>query len=46
LGELEDSNTFKVPAMLKRLQDGKKKTLYDLIDTNIRDAKTRQAYSV
>ena len=52
LCELEDSNTFKVPAMLKRLQDiiktlpeeDKKHILYT-IDGLLRDAKSRLAYS-
>lgn len=52
LGELEDSDTFKDPVMLKRLheintlpEEDKKCILYT-IDRLLRDAKTRQAYSV
>ncbi len=30
---------------LEELEEGKKQTLFDLIDTYIRDAKTRQTYS-
>lgn len=51
LGEVDDSGTFKDPAMLKRLKDimllsddDRKGILYAL-DGLIRDAKTRQAYS-
>lgn len=30
---------------LEQLEESKKQTLYDLIDTYIRDCKTRKAYS-
>ena len=52
-GKLEDSDTFKDPAMLKRLQDIIKtlperiKNIYSIltIDGLLRDAKSRLAYS-
>ena len=40
-----DKKTLKRLQDLELLEEDKKKTLYDLIDTYIRDAKTRQAYS-
>lgn len=41
-----DKKTLKRLQDLELLEDDKKKTLYDLIDTYIRDAKTRQAYLI
>lgn len=40
-----DKKTLQRIQDLELLEDNKKKTLFDLIDTYIRDAKTRQAYS-
>jgi len=41
-----DKKTLKRIEELELLDDAKKQTLFDLIDTYIRDAKTRQAYGV
>lgn len=40
-----DKKTLKRLQDLELLEDDKKKILFDLMDTYIRDAKTRQAYS-
>ncbi len=40
-----DKQTLKRLQELQNLDEDKKKTLFDLIDTYIRDAKTRKAYS-
>ncbi len=40
-----DQNTIKRIQDMEILEEEKKKTLFDLMDTYIRDAKTRQAYS-
>lgn len=40
-----DKKTLERLQELELLEDDKKKTLFDLIDTYIRDAKTRRAYS-
>ena len=40
-----DKKTLQRLQDLELLEDDKKKTLFDLIDTYIRDAKTRQAYA-
>lgn len=40
-----DKRTLKRIEELELLEEDKKQTLFDLIDTYIRDAKTRQAYS-
>ena len=40
-----DKRTLQRIQDLELLDDNKKKTLFDLIDTYIRDAKTRLAYS-
>ncbi|MFZ6014085.1 MAG: helix-turn-helix domain-containing protein [Bacteroidota bacterium] len=40
-----DKHALKRLQDLEHLEDDKKKTLYDLIDTYIRDAKARKAYS-
>ena len=40
-----DKKTLKRLEELELLEDDKKKTLYDLIDTYIRDAKARRAYA-
>lgn len=40
-----DKKTLERIEELELLEADKKKTLFDLIDTYIRDAKTRQAYS-
>lgn len=40
-----DKQALKRLQDLEHLEDDKKKTLYDLIDTYIRDAKARKAYS-
>lgn len=40
-----DKKTIKRIEELELLEEEKKKTLFDLIDTYIRDAKTRAAYS-
>jgi transcriptional regulator with XRE-family HTH domain len=40
-----DKKTLKRLEELELLDDDKKKTLYDLIDTYIRDAKARRAYA-
>ncbi len=39
-----DKRTLQRIAELEQLEESKKQTLYDLIDTYIRDAKTRAAY--
>jgi transcriptional regulator with XRE-family HTH domain len=41
-----DKKTLQRLEDLELLEDGKKRTLYDLMDTYIRDAKARRAYSV
>jgi len=41
-----DKRTLQRLEELEQLDDSKKQTLFDLIDTYIRDAKTRQTYSV
>ena len=41
-----DKRTFKRLKDLELLEEDKKKTLTDLIDTYIRDSKARQAYTV
>ena len=40
-----DKKTLKRFQELEHLEEEKKKTLYDLIDTYIRDAKARKAYA-
>lgn len=40
-----DKKTLQRLEELEQLDDSKKQTLFDLIDTYIRDAKTRQTYS-
>ncbi len=40
-----DKKTLQRIQDLELLEESKRKTLFDLIDTYIRDAKTRQAYS-
>ncbi len=40
-----DKKTLKRIQDLELLEESKRKTLFDLIDTYIRDAKTRQAYA-
>jgi len=40
-----DKRTLKRLQELELLEPNKKKTLFDLIDTYIRDAKARQAYA-
>ncbi len=40
-----DKKTLKRLEELELLEDNKKQTLFDLMDTYIRDAKTRQAYA-
>jgi transcriptional regulator with XRE-family HTH domain len=40
-----DKKNLKRVEELELLEDDKKRTLYDLMDTYIRDAKTRQAYA-
>jgi len=40
-----DKKTLKRVQELEQLDEDKKKTLYDLIDTYIRDAKARKAYA-
>lgn len=40
-----DKKTLQRLEELEQLEDSKKQTLFDLIDTYIRDAKTRQTYS-
>jgi len=40
-----DKKTIKRMHDLEHLEDEKKKTLYDLMDTYIRDAKARKAYA-
>ena len=40
-----DKKTLKRIQELQLLEDDKQRTLFDLIDTYIRDAKTRQAYA-
>jgi transcriptional regulator with XRE-family HTH domain len=40
-----DKKNLKRLQELEHLEDDKKKTLYDLIDTYIRDAKARKAYA-
>ncbi|RYF92815.1 MAG: XRE family transcriptional regulator [Chitinophagaceae bacterium] len=40
-----DKKTLKRLQELEQLDEDKKKTLYDLIDTYIRDAKARKAYA-
>lgn len=40
-----DKKTLKRIADLEYLDEDKRKTLFDLMDTYIRDAKTRQAYA-
>ena len=40
-----DKKTLKRIQDLELLEEEKKKTLFDLMDTYIRDAKIRQAYS-
>lgn len=40
-----DKKTLKRFQELEHLEDDKKKTLFDLIDTYIRDAKARKAYA-
>ncbi|MEM1405248.1 MAG: hypothetical protein AAGG59_00625 [Bacteroidota bacterium] len=40
-----DKKTLQRLQDLELLEDDKKKTLFDPIDTYIRDAKTRQAYA-
>ncbi len=40
-----DKKTLQRIQDLELLEENKKKTLFDLIDTYIRDAKTRQAYA-
>ena len=40
-----DKHALKRLQDLENLEEDKKKTLFDLIDTYIRDAKTRKAYS-
>jgi hypothetical protein len=40
-----DKQALKRLQDLEHLEDDKKKTLFDLIDTYIRDAKARKAYS-
>jgi transcriptional regulator with XRE-family HTH domain len=40
-----DKKTLQRIQDLELLEENKKNTLFDLIDTYIRDAKTRQAYS-
>jgi hypothetical protein len=40
-----DKKTLKLMQELEHLEDDKKKTLLDLIDTNIRNAKDRKAYA-
>ncbi|MEM9681451.1 MAG: helix-turn-helix transcriptional regulator, partial [Bacteroidota bacterium] len=40
-----DKKTLQRLQDLELLEDDKKKTLFDLIDTYIRDAKTRKAYA-
>jgi hypothetical protein len=40
-----DKQALKRLQDLELLEDDKKKTLFDLIDTYIRDAKARKAYS-
>jgi transcriptional regulator with XRE-family HTH domain len=41
-----DKHTLGRIQELEQLEEDKKQTLYDLIDTYIRDAKTRRAYSL
>lgn len=41
-----DKRTLERIEALEDLEENKKQTLYDLIDTYIRDAKTRKAYSL
>lgn len=41
-----DKRTLERIQALEDLEENKKQTLYDLIDTYIRDAKTRKAYSL
>jgi transcriptional regulator with XRE-family HTH domain len=41
-----DKQTLERIKILQLLEPDKKKTLFDLIDTYIRDFKTRQAYSI
>jgi transcriptional regulator with XRE-family HTH domain len=41
-----DKHALKRLQDLELLEDDKKKTLFDLIDTYIRDAKTRKAHAV
>jgi hypothetical protein len=40
-----DKHALKRLQDLEQLEDDKKKTLFDLIDTYIRDAKTRKAHA-
>jgi hypothetical protein len=40
-----DKKTLKRFQKLEHLEDDKKRTLFDLIDTYIRDAKARKAYA-
>jgi hypothetical protein len=40
-----DKKNLKRMQELEHLEDDKKKTLFDLIDTCIRDAKARKAYA-
>ena len=41
-----DKRTLERIEALENLEENKKQTLYDLIDTYIRDSKTRKAYSL
>ena len=41
-----DKRTLERIEALEHLEENKKQTLYDLIDTYIRDSKTRKAYSI
>lgn len=45
LHELINKKTLKRFQELKHLEDDKKKTLHDLIDTYVRDAKGRKTYA-
>lgn len=40
-----DKKTLKRIQELEKLEDKKRETIFDIIDTYIRDAKTRQAYA-
>ncbi len=46
IGGAMDKQTLKRIEELELLEPDKKKTLFDLIDTYIRDAKTKLAYSI